>query len=50
MVDLVTNLPEDKCYISIYIIVDQFSKEIVLFLVTKNILALDLAHGIHDHV
>src|SRR5437660_12494991 len=49
-VDLVTDLSEDKGYASICTIVDRFSKEIVLFLVAKNAMALDLVHGFRDHV
>ena len=44
-VDLVTDLPENKGYTGICTIVDWFSKEIVLFPVTKNIMVLDLAHS-----
>src|SRR5438309_9027189 len=49
-VDLVTDLPEDKGYTGVYIVVDRFSKEIVLFPVSKSVMAIDLAHGFHDHI
>src|SRR5947209_7704485 len=49
-VNLVTNLSEDKGYTSICTVIDWFSKEIVLFLVTKNMTALDLVYGFQDHM
>src|SRR5438309_5408465 len=49
-VDLVTDLPEDKGYTGVCMVVDRFSKEIVLFPVTKGVTTADLAQGFRDHV
>lgn len=44
------NLPSDQGYTEVCIVVDCFSKETVLFPVTKNVTAIDLAQGFQDHV
>lgn len=49
-VNLVTDLPEDKGYMGVYTVINQFSKEIVLFLVIKSVSTVDLAQGFHVHV
>lgn len=42
-VNLVMDMPEDKGYTGVCIVINCFSKEIVLFPITKNFSAVDLA-------
>lgn len=49
-VDLITDMLEDKGYTGVCTVVNWFSKELVLFPITKSFLAADLAQGFCDHV